>query len=287
MRSASKTILIGAVLSVATAGARVWVWPVLHADAVYSAGADTGSSPPLAAANSASRVVTARGRLEPKDRVLKVAGPAQQVLSQLFIKEGDPVVAGEVIGVFDTYPRKDAAVARLQVELAEAERQFQRLQRLYKQRVVSTEEREVQGTKRDVIKAELREAQAERELARVRAPIDGRVLKVRAYPGEMVGGDGVCEIGQTDAMYAIAEVYEDDIGFVRVGQLATVTSPALNGDVHGTVEEIGWKIGKMDVLSTDPAAKTDARVVEVRIQLADSDRVAHLTNLQVEVRIGS
>jgi HlyD family secretion protein len=237
-------------------------------------------------------VVTARGRIEPKDRVLKVAGPAQpamfmKVLAQLFIKEGDHVVAGEVIGLFDNYPTKDAAVARMQAELAEAERQFQRVQRLYKQRVVSVEDRDAQETRRDVLKAELREAQAELELARVRSPIDGRVLKVRAYPGEMVGSDGVCEIGKTDAMYAVAEVYEDDIGFVDVGQHATVTSPALNGDVHGTVEEIGWKIGKLDVLSTDPAAKTDARVVEVRIKLEDSDRVAHFTNLQVEVRITS
>ena len=38
-------------------------------------------------------------------------------------------------------------------------------------------------------------------------------------------------------------------------------------------------------LSTDPAAKTDARVVEVEIRLDDSAAVANLTNLQVEIEV--
>ncbi len=41
----------------------------------------------------------------------------------------------------------------------------------------------------------------------------------------------------------------------------------------------------MDVLGTDPVAKTDARVIEVDIRLDDGDRVSHLTNLQVEVAL--
>ena len=86
-------------------------------------------------------------------------------------------------------------------------------------------------------------------------------------------------------MYTVAEVYETDIGKVHVGQRATITSPALHGELMGTVERIGMKIGKRDVLDVDPAASTDARVVEVHIRLDDSRAVAGLTNLQVEVRI--
>ena len=41
----------------------------------------------------------------------------------------------------------------------------------------------------------------------------------------------------------------------------------------------------MDVLGTDPVAKADARVIEVHILLEDAARVAHLTNLQVEIEI--
>jgi len=49
------------------------------------------------------------------------------------------------------------------------------------------------------------------------------------------------------------------------------------------VERIGFKIGKKDVLSTDPVADADARVVEVDIRLDEPKLVAALTNLRVEV----
>ena len=51
------------------------------------------------------------------------------------------------------------------------------------------------------------------------------------------------------------------------------------------MERIGLKIGKMDVLSTDPAAKIDARVVEVEIRLDQAADAASLTYLQVHVEI--
>ena len=45
------------------------------------------------------------------------------------------------------------------------------------------------------------------------------------------------------------------------------------------------KVAKQDSLGTDPAARKDARVVEVEIRLDDSQAAAGLTNLQVEVEI--
>jgi HlyD family secretion protein len=38
-------------------------------------------------------------------------------------------------------------------------------------------------------------------------------------------------------------------------------------------------------MDTDPVARTDARVVEVRVRLDDAARAAALSNLQVEVAI--
>jgi HlyD family secretion protein len=86
-------------------------------------------------------------------------------------------------------------------------------------------------------------------------------------------------------MYAVAEVYETDIGRVRSGQRAQIRSPALPHELAGTVERIGLKIGKKDVLSTDPVADADARVVEVHVRLAEPELAAALTNLRVEVVI--
>ncbi len=86
-------------------------------------------------------------------------------------------------------------------------------------------------------------------------------------------------------MYAIAEVYETDIGRVRIGQRAVIRSPALPHPLDGIVERIGLKIGKKDVLSTDPVADADARVVEVDILLSEPELAAMFTNLRVDVVI--
>ncbi|MBC6435748.1 HlyD family efflux transporter periplasmic adaptor subunit [Nostoc sp. HG1] len=131
-------------------------------------------------------------------------------------------------------------------------------------------------------------AQVDLNLSYVKAPVSGYILKVHTRQGERINTeDGIVELGRTDQMYAIAEVYETDIAKVRNGQRATVTSPVFAGNLEGTVARIGKQIGKKDVLNTDPAADTDARVIEVRIRLdpESSKKVAALTNLQVEVKI--
>jgi len=137
--------------------------------------------------------------------------------------------------------------------------------------------------------ASRKQAQAELELAYVRAPIAGKVLKISARPGEIIGNSGIVELGQTDQMLAIAEIYESDISKVRVGQQVTITSEtnAFTEELRGTVSLIGLQIGKKDILSTDPSADVDARVVEVKIRLdpESSRRVSGLTNSKVLVKI--
>ena len=133
---------------------------------------------------------------------------------------------------------------------------------------------------------ELAEARLERTL--IRAPRAGQVLKIHTRPGEVIAADqGILELGNTDQMMVVAEVYETDILRVRPGQGATISSRALAETLRGRVERVGLQIGKKDVLNTDPAADVDARVVEVYIRLdpESSARVAGLTNLQVNVAI--
>jgi HlyD family secretion protein len=133
--------------------------------------------------------------------------------------------------------------------------------------------------------ARLRTAEAQLELSIVRAPIDGEVLKVFTYPGERIGNGPILKMGDTDDMHVIAEVHETDVGAVRVGQRATITSEALAGPVQGIVEEVGALIYKNDVIDIDPRAPNDTRVVEVRVKLEKSESVARLTHLEVSVRI--
>ena len=128
---------------------------------------------------------------------------------------------------------------------------------------------------------------AEERLGRtiIRAPIDGLILKVQLHPGESVGQGPILKMGNTSRMFAVAEVYETDIGLVRVGQKARLRSAALAHDVTGVVAAIGRTIHRTTVLDVDPAADADSRIVEVRIKLDESERVSSLTNLQVRIDI--
>lgn len=137
----------------------------------------------------------------------------------------------------------------------------------------------------DVARAKLARAQADAQRCYLRAPMDGRVLRILKRPGELLGVDGLLKMGAVGRMYAIAEIYETDVRRVRTGQKATITSGALEGQLSGVVEHVRLEVRKQDATGTDPAARKDARIVEVEVLLDQPERVAGLTNLQVEVVI--
>jgi len=131
----------------------------------------------------------------------------------------------------------------------------------------------------------LAEARLERTI--IKAPRAGRILKIFTKVGEAINSEGILDLGDTTQMYAVAEVYETDVGLVELGQPVRVISRngAFAENLTGKVAEIGWQIFKNDVLDDDPAADADARVVEVKIRLDESEPVERLTNLQVDVHI--
>jgi HlyD family secretion protein len=136
-----------------------------------------------------------------------------------------------------------------------------------------------------VARAHVARVKAEFQRSHIRAPLDGRVLDILVREGELIGEKGIIEMGRVDRMFAIAEVYETDIRYVRTGQRATVSSAALDQDLSGTVKYIRQKVQKQDEMGTDPAARKDARIIEVEIELENSAPAAGLTNLQVDVVI--
>ena len=231
--------------------------------------------------------VSALGRLEPEHGIRRVAGPSLQtvVVRDLLVDRGDPVKKGQLLATLDTADLQAAMVKEREADLANARREYARSLELNRNQIESESARDEWRTKVAVLEAQRDRAVAELRLTEVRSPIDGRVLDVHAREGERVGPDGILELGATQAMFAIAEVYETDIGRVAVGQRARVASPVLATPLEGIVELIRPKIQKQDVLGTDPAARKDARVVEVEIRLDDSAAAASLTRMQVEVTI--
>lgn len=135
--------------------------------------------------------------------------------------------------------------------------------------------------------AVLKQMKTNLESAYIKAPIQGQILKIHARKGEKIGDDGIAQLAQTQQMIAIAEVYQTDISKIQLGQSAVVTSQAFDGELRGTVSQIGLQVNRQNVFSNQPGENLDSRVIEVRIRLdpTDSQKVAGLTNLQVQTAI--
>ncbi|WP_424928336.1 efflux RND transporter periplasmic adaptor subunit [Amaricoccus tamworthensis] len=139
----------------------------------------------------------------------------------------------------------------------------------------------------EAARADLARARQDLERAYVRAPENGTVLDINARVGERPASSGIIHLGDTSQMTVEAEVYQTMIGRVAIGDPVTVTAAALSKDLNGVVSAIGLEIGRQSITSDDPAANTDARVVDVIVML-DQDasvQARRFTNLETIVRI--
>ncbi|HKJ20783.1 MAG TPA: efflux RND transporter periplasmic adaptor subunit [Woeseiaceae bacterium] len=235
-------------------------------------------------------MISSLGRLEPENGVVQLAGPSGggltgAVMKSLVVAEGDWVEKDQVVARLDSYNLRAADVDRLEAVLTNARNEMARQQDLSKRSLTSKANFDAAQMDLDIALADLAAAKAKLELAVVRAPLRAQVLEIHAYPGERVGPEGIMELGRTDKMYAVAEVYETDTTAVKVGHSAKIRLSAMDRKLTGKVERISLKVGRLDVVGTDPIAKTDARVVEVFILLDDSEAVSRFTNMQVKVEI--
>lgn len=135
--------------------------------------------------------------------------------------------------------------------------------------------------------ADLARARNDLGRAAVVAPIDGTVLRIHATPGQRPPVEGIMEMGDTSRMMAEAEIYQDRISLVTVGQPVELVAAALRRTLQGRVAAIGLTVGRQGLLSDDTAANTDARVIRVMVELdaASSAIAARFTNLEVISRI--
>ncbi|MBD2775456.1 HlyD family efflux transporter periplasmic adaptor subunit [Iningainema tapete] len=184
-------------------------------------------------------------------------------------------------------------------QLAEAQANLKRIQSSFDQQIKegkATLDKIAEVRPVDVLAAQaevnravaaMKRAQENLKMAYVQSPQEGQVFKIHTFPGELVSNEGIAEIGQTGQMYAVAEVYQSDIGKVRLGQRVRLVSESLNGELLGTVDRIGLQVLRQNVINSDPSSNIDARVVEVHVRLdpTSTEKASRFTNLQVKAVI--
>jgi HlyD family secretion protein len=126
----------------------------------------------------------------------------------------------------------------------------------------------------NVAQAEWRVAQAALEKTQIRAAADGVVLRVDAKAGELsvpTVGPAMVVIGDLSALRVRAEVNEQDLGRIRVGQSAQVRAGAFHGrEFEGKVSAVARVIGPSRINSGDPRKFSDVDVLEVLVDLPNA-----------------
>lgn len=148
---------------------------------------------------------------------------------------------------------------------------------------------DVMSAQTDVNSAIASQKRAEENLtqAYIKSPQDGQILEIFTRPGEVVGTDGIANLGKTSQMYGVMEIYQNDISKVRVGQKVKITSNSLPGELQGTIERVGIQVKRQNTINADPSSNIDDRVVEVHAILdpKSSQKAAKFTNLQIQATI--
>lgn len=258
----------------------------------------------------APEAVAALGQLSPAGDVRRLAAPISGFggtprVAELLVSEGESLQKGQVLARFDNRPQIQADLAGVQARLrtlsAEIKLQVREVQRYAKAAQVGAASLVLLDEKRDELlrlqgaqqqaEAEKRKLMADLANSELRSPLDGVVLRIHTREGERPGGDGVIEVGASQAMEALVEVYESDINRVRVGQPVVLTSEngGFQGSLSGSVTAISPQVRQRQVLSTDPTGDADARIVEVRVKLdpQSAQRVRSLAGMKVIARFSA
>ena len=290
-------VLVG-VLGAAVVGAGVWITR-----------RPTPDAPPASAASKvrAPEAVAALGQLKPAGEVRRLAAPVSGFggtprISALLVKSGDQIRKDQPLAIFDSRPQIEAEIAEINAQIQSAAIEVELQQREVSRyaaaakvgaaAMVAYEEKqdELRRFQREGVELIAKRRSLETDLAESElvSPIDGVVLKIHSRVGERPGSDGVMEVGASQAMEALVEVYESDINRISMGQPVTLTSEngGFKGTLEGRVERITPQVRQRKVLSTDPTGDADARVIEVDVILSpeSAQRVTQLSGLKVIAR---
>jgi len=266
--------------------------------------AGAGNSSELAAQRAAIAELDARQRNQTLEHQAAISSAEAELEQASRTYERNQTLAAEGALSEAQLDQSAESVATAKALLAQRQAQLSTFQQTLTEQIEQARNllanlSEVRPTDVAVAQTELERAQiaveqrqADLEETQVRVPVAGQILRINTRVGERVNTEeGIIELGNTEQMMAIAEIYETDVAQVAVGQDATLSSEygGFAGELRATVEHVGLQIGARSLSngSSDPTTDENQRVVEVRLKIypEDSPKVASLTNMQVRVEI--
>ena len=205
----------------------------------------------------AVEAIYATGTVEPSV-MLPIAPRQPGNLMEIKVDEGSQVRKGQVLARLDDADLT-STVEELDARARFARLNLQRMQALGNRKVLAKVDLDQARADLDAAEAALKRATAQRDFMTLTAPADGLVIRRDGEVGQFLpAGQTLFYLSCCAPLRVTAEVDEEDIPRVRVGQKAVLHADALPDQVFdGEVSEITPK--------GDPVARS----YRVRIRLAD------------------
>lgn len=143
-------------------------------------------------------------------------------------------------------------------------------------------------------RAQLEQSQLKLSYSRIKAPVDGIVMKRSAEVGaHATAGQQLLTIAETGNLWVTANVKETQLARIQPGQSATIHVDATQQDFHASVENIGAGTGAISsVLPPENATGNYVKVVQripVRLRFQPNqpglERLRAGMSVEVEVRV--
>lgn len=176
--------------------------------------------------------------LEAEGQVKVLAQTVRQV-RELGVEEGDRVSRNQLLARLQDDEQK-IALAKVESQLARAQREYERQKRLYASELISEEAFNQATYEIDQLELALDEAQQALAYTEVRAPIAGTITQRWINLGDHVTiNQPLFEIVDFDSIVARVFVPEKELIRLARGQLARVSAPALGGRTfRGKIERL-------------------------------------------------
>src|ERR1700758_3795705 len=208
-----------AILAIAAGGGYYAYTNYLHVQTV---------TPSVATLAPVSEAIYGTGTVEPA-RWAKVVPLQRRRLVDLCTCEGQTVKAGQVLGRQDDAEER-SAMNELQISYQQAQRDLDRAEKNRTTNDAAQKEYEQRWTQFEEYKSRIAAQQVRIDQLVLRAPLDGMVLRRDGEVGEIAGPtDVLFWVGPPLPMQVVAEVNEEEINRIAVGQKAFLRSEAFPG----------------------------------------------------------
>lgn len=236
------------------------------------------------------KTTVATGKVEPRDEVL-IKPQISGIIDVLYKEAGQTVKKGEVIAKVKVIPELGTlAAAESRVRLAEingqqAETDFARLETLYKDGLISSEEYEKGRVTVEQAREELQAAQDNRDIVRdgitqssadisstlIRSTIDGLILDVPVKVGNSVimantmnDGTTIATVADMNDLIFRGNIDETEVGRVHEGMPVKITI--------GALQDLSFE-AKLEYISPKATEENGANQFEIKAALSVPDSV--------------